>query len=526
MAGCCAFFFFFRLGAFGLVGADEPRYAQVAREMLTRHDWVTPSLNGQPWLEKPVLYYWGAILSYKAFGVSDWVARVPSALLATLMVLGIYAWASRWRAALRVDAALMTASAAMVLGMARAASTDMTLTATFTLSMLAWWGFYQSGDRRWLLVFYGCNAAAMLAKGPVAPMLAVLIIVCFAAAMWEWESLWHTLWLPGILLFLLIGLPWYVLAQLRAPQFLHVFFFEHNLSRFATNQFRHPQPFWYYLPVIVAGVVPWVVVVAAATVSAMREWKQRATDDGALRLFLLCWALAPIVFFSISKSKLPAYILPSVPPLLILAAEWVHAQAKQERRMPFWLAGLHALLLAALCASTLLAPGWLLKRPATASVILTASVAGMLVFVAVILALLARGWGMLRFATLAPLLLCVGFLLRPAAPAIDEAQSARAVNDFVRELGIGPNQVVALYGAKRELEYGLMFYRDRHVCVYQPIEPGQPEDVRIPADEHWVMVREGRGAELVRLLGRRGISLAGFYRPQRLEFYRVAASRK
>src|ERR1041385_3127148 len=90
VAGVCCFFFYFGLGAFGLTGADEPRYAQVAREMLARHDWVVPTLNGQPWLEKPVLYYWEAIVSYMIFGVHDWAARLPSAVQATLLVLGIY----------------------------------------------------------------------------------------------------------------------------------------------------------------------------------------------------------------------------------------------------------------------------------------------------------------------------------------------------------------------------------------------------------------------------------------------------
>jgi len=529
VAGCCAFLFFVRLGAFGLLGADEPRYAQVAREMLARHDWVTPFLNGQPWLEKPPLYYWGAMLSYKVFGVSDWAARVPSALLASLMVLGVYAWAGRWRPAMRVDAALMAASAALVLAMARAASTDLPLAACFTLGMLAWWSFYKTGDRTWLLAFYGCIAAATLAKGPVAPVLAVLIIAAFAAVVREPESLLHTLWPPGIAVFLLVGMPWYVMVQMRTPQFLRVFFLEQNLARFGTNRYHHPQPFWYYLPVILAATAPWVVLVIAAAVSAVREWKRHAwhaTDEDALRLFLLCWTLIPLVLFSISRSKLPAYILPAVLPLLILAADWAHSQAEQERRLPFWLAALHGALVAAMCASVLLLPHWLLKRPAPLPAMLTASLAGTLVLAGVVLALLARGWRMLCFATLAPLLLCVGFLLRPAAPAVDDSQSARPVDEFVRALGADPNQMVALYGTRRDLEYGLMFYRDRRVCVYRPLEPGQPEDVRIPAEEHLVIVREGQGTELAQLLAGRSVQFTGSYRLQHLEIYRVEAQPK
>ena len=139
LAGFCAYLFFFGLGSFGLVGADEPRYAQVAREMLARRDWITPTLNGVPWLEKPVLYYWGAMLSYAAFGVGDWAARVPSALAASAMVVAIYLFMRRFRPGTQLDAGLITASAAGIIGFARAASTDMPLTATFVMGMLAWY---------------------------------------------------------------------------------------------------------------------------------------------------------------------------------------------------------------------------------------------------------------------------------------------------------------------------------------------------------------------------------------------------
>src|SRR5271169_1340658 len=123
----CLFLFAYGLSAFGLMGADEPRYAQIAREMLARHDWVTPVLYGEVWLEKPVLYYWLAMIAYKIFGVSDWAARLPSTVLATLMAMGIYGFSLRLRRGMQFDAALMTASCALVLAMARGASTDMPL---------------------------------------------------------------------------------------------------------------------------------------------------------------------------------------------------------------------------------------------------------------------------------------------------------------------------------------------------------------------------------------------------------------
>jgi len=120
----------------GLVGADEPRYAQVAREMLARHDWITPTLNGTPWLEKPPLYYWQAMIAFAIFGVRDWVARVPSAIDASLVVLAVYFFLKKLRPGFHLDGALMTASAAGLVGFAHSASTDMPLAAMFSLAML------------------------------------------------------------------------------------------------------------------------------------------------------------------------------------------------------------------------------------------------------------------------------------------------------------------------------------------------------------------------------------------------------
>ena len=130
----CGFLFFAGLQVIGLLGADEPRYAQVAREMLNRHDWVTPTLWGQPWLEKPPLYYWGAMLAYKATGsVTGWAARLPSAVLCTLMVCFIYVWARRFRRGMQLDAALITAAAATGPTRIRESRWQLTPTATAIL---------------------------------------------------------------------------------------------------------------------------------------------------------------------------------------------------------------------------------------------------------------------------------------------------------------------------------------------------------------------------------------------------------
>src|SRR5579863_4280093 len=155
LAGFCAFLFFYGLAQFGLIGADEPRYAQVAREMLVRHDWITPTLDGRPWLEKPPLYYWQAALAYKVFGVSDWAARLPSAFDATFLVLAVYFFLRHFRPGFELDGALITASSAGIVGYARAASMDMALATAFAIAMLGWWAWRETGKRIYVAMFYG-----------------------------------------------------------------------------------------------------------------------------------------------------------------------------------------------------------------------------------------------------------------------------------------------------------------------------------------------------------------------------------
>src|SRR5215831_15989574 len=163
--GVSGFLFFFGIGALGLVGADEPRYAQIAREMFQRHDWIVPTFNGSPWLEKPVLLYWKAIPCYRLFGVHDWAARLPAAFHATALVLVIFFFMRRFRPGSELDAAIITASSAAVIGFARGASTDMLLAAPLCVAMLAWWAWHRTERKLWLAAFYALLAVGTLAKG-------------------------------------------------------------------------------------------------------------------------------------------------------------------------------------------------------------------------------------------------------------------------------------------------------------------------------------------------------------------------
>jgi 4-amino-4-deoxy-L-arabinose transferase-like glycosyltransferase len=510
LTGFCAFLFFYGLGSFGLVGADEPRYAQIAREMLARHDWVTPVLNGTAWLEKPVLYYWGAMISYSILGVHDWASRVPTAVMATGMVLAVYAFMRRFRPGSQLDAALIVASLAGVIGFARAASTDMPLTAMFTIGMLGWYAWYETRQKRYLCGFYVFMALATLAKGPVAPFLAGLIIAAFALLRREWRMIVQTLWIPGILLYLAVSLPWFVLVQRANPQFVHVFIFEHNLERYSTNMFRHRQPFWYFGPVLLAGLLPWVVFALAAFVRAVREYK-----TSSFEMFFALWAALPVIFFSFSQSKLPGYILPAIPPFAILLGQYVWRRIDEGDEPPWWMSALHALVVGVLLGTSLLAVYFVLRLKPVGSAVMIAVFAGVIVFGGVLAAVYGNGLRMLRFATLLALVLALAFVIKFASPAIDVKNSARPIAaELASDSASAANSPVAVFGVPRDIEYGLNYYENAPIANYDRGE--------IPAGEHRLVAKAGSEDGLRLMLGNR-ISRVGEFPLRKLEFYIVAA---
>ncbi len=522
--GVCAFLFFFGLGAFGLVGADEPRYAQIAREMFARHDWIVPTLNGSPWMEKPVLLYWKVINSYRILGVSDWAARVPSAFHATGLVLAVFFFMRRFRPGSELDAACITASCFAVIGFGRGASTDMLLSAPFCVAMLAWWAWHQTGRKLWLAGFYALLAVGALAKGPVAAALAVLIVGAYALCRRNAKIFLSSLWWPGFLLFFAIALPWYVALQIKVPQFFRFFFYEQNLQRFGTNRYQHSQPFWYYLPVFLLSVFPWVVFTVSAIIDAVKraivrlrvlrssENSNDVTEDW-LPLFLLLWMAIPVIFFSISRSKLPGYILPAIPAAALLTANYLHSKPEAINRLRLLL---HALLCGALVGIALYAPWRMLKQTPTSRGVLGMAMATAAIALAVLLIVQRGGLRVLRFATLLPLVLCVGFLLRPAAQAIDDANSARPVSILLNHFWPSPGPI-AVFNVKRDVEYGLNFYRNTPVSRY--------ERDGVPSESHVVVAREGSAAALRSLVGPRSIREFGNFPPQHLEFFVVTSAR-
>jgi 4-amino-4-deoxy-L-arabinose transferase-like glycosyltransferase len=525
----------------GLVGADEPRYAQIAREMLTRHDYITPVLWGHPWLEKPALYYWRAMFAFLEFGVHDWSARLPSASFAFILVALIYLHLRRFRPGSQLDAALITASCAGIIGFARGASTDMQLAAPFCIGMLGWYAWYETDSKFWLFDLYFFVGVATLAKGPVAPFMAIAIIFTFAALRREWSLLRRSIWIPGVILYFAMVLPWFIAVQHRNPDFLRIFFLEHNLERFATNRYMHLQPFWYYIPIMLLALMPWSVIAMRALVEAIQqsiaEWRARRTKHhyvghsrwgDAFPEFLVLWTLFPIVVFSLSHSKLPGYILPSIPPLTILTGDYINRI--RQAGLKLWLLVLHALLSAITILLVLLLP-WRITHPGVSppvTILLPAISSGLAAALLIMIVVARFGVTRLRMVTMVPLIIMLFFIFGvgpffglPAITAtkknirlLDAAYSARPLAAIISQIA-RPNEGVAVYKVRRDVEYGLSFYRNHQVDNY--------EQEGIPSGEHILITREAYTGDLHTLLAGRSYQPLFSYPAQNLAVYQVFA---
>ncbi len=531
----CGFLFFYGLGAFGLLGADEPRYAQVAREMLERSDWITPTLQGKPWLEKPVLYYWQAMLSFRVAGVTDQTARLPAAFDAALLIAAIYLFLRRFRPGSELDGALITASCAGVIGFARAAATDMPLAAAFSIALFAWYAWYESRRHIYLAAFYIALALGTLAKGPVAPALAAVIIFLFVGVKRDWRAIPRTLWIPGIAVYLAVMLPWYIAVQLRNPEFFRFFILEHNLARFSHDVYHHREPFWFYLPVFLLAMMPWTLALILVVAERVRlfwaEGKQAfSSPETSWPLFLLIWMLVPILFFSASQSKLPGYILPAVPAGALLVAEYLASRGRVQflnaegaevsrrlrdgKKLPLPFAAAHGvlcglLIFAALSAASIAMNHHLLWGSGTYVGAAIAAVFALGIGVA----LLSRaGVRLLRPVTMFAVVVSVGAVIRLAAPVIDATQSARPIARSIQAFSHEPVPI-ALYHVNRVLGYGLDFYFNRPV---QPYENGN-----IPASAHVLVAAQGTQLQVAQLVPGRRVSYLTSIPEQKLDLYWV-----
>jgi 4-amino-4-deoxy-L-arabinose transferase-like glycosyltransferase len=461
--------YFYGLGRAPFVGADEPRYAQVAREMYARGDAVTPTLGGHTWFEKPALAYWTAMAGYKLFGVSEWSARLGVACAGWLTVL-LVGWTAKrveetegaragW---LQLASGAVAATSAGLIVFSRGVNFDVFITMTVACALAFFFAAeIETGARRkrWLLAgFYAGMGAALLAKGLLGIVLPVGVVGVYCLLRRRWPAVWKSaFW--GSFITLGVAAVWYapVIAR-HGWVFMDEFFVKHHFARYVSNKYHHPQPFWFYLAITPALMLPWSAFLASAIYGA-RRWQWRGDDSlSKLRLFALAWLLFPLLFFSLSGSKLPGYILPALPGAALLVGERLASLLRGEGGLRT-LRATAALMLALAVAGIL----YTLKTgdlPRLCVAFITAPIIAASAYA--LLSARRRGWSV-------SLVVGVSFLTTMLAAdcALDRVSARESVRELLREAerrGYGSSPVLNLHTVERSGEFyaaGRLIYDER-----------------------------------------------------------------
>lgn len=314
--------------------------------MASTGDWLTPKLYGQPWFEKPILYYWAAAIGFKFLHSSEWAARLPSAFAALVAAFAMAALGyCRYGRRTARATLLIFATFVGVIAFTRAAGPDMLFSAALALALCSAVSILEKNrafpfdplrrrpsDTLDLILLGVWLGFATLAKGPAAVILAGGSVLLWAIATRNLRLAIRMLHPRAILSFAVVALPWYILCARANPGFFHIFIVQHNFQRYLTPVFQHRQPFWFFGPIILLGALPWSSLLVGVALEGGRIFR-----DGSWRaspgLFIACWAIFPATFFSISQSKLPEYILPVFPPLAVLLAHsFIHAMDHAPRK--------------------------------------------------------------------------------------------------------------------------------------------------------------------------------------------------
>lgn len=318
----CAALWFYGLGARTLVPTDEGRYAEMAREMLASGDWVTTRLNGIKYFEKPPLQVWMNAATFGVFGLGEWQARLWTGLCGLLGIGAVATTGHRlFGSQVGRNAALVLGSSVLWAGLAHINTLDMGLSAMMTLSLCSLLLAQRdevgiTEQRGWMMLCWASMGLAVMSKGLIGLVLPGAVLMLYIPLARDWAILRRLYLIPGLLLFLCITVPWFLLVSLDNPEFPQFFFIHEHLQRFTSKVHHRAGPIYYFIPILLLGAIPWLGVL-------MQSLRQALTREGAgfqPKLMLLIWAGFIFLFFSVSSSKLPSYILPIFPALALLIA--------------------------------------------------------------------------------------------------------------------------------------------------------------------------------------------------------------
>jgi 4-amino-4-deoxy-L-arabinose transferase-like glycosyltransferase len=482
------------LGAIGLVGPDEPRYAWIARAMAETGDWVTPRLWGVPWFEKPILYYWAAALGFRMHLPAEWAARLPSALaaLAAAAAIGWFAWRhyggeEDLSASPALLAPVIFSTSVAAVGFSRAATPDMLYSAAIALAMVCAASVLRragalgvpdsaatENPTHDLLMLFSWGAflgVGVLAKGPAAVLLACGAVGIWTLAASHWRATLRLAHPLAVAAFCAVALPWYVLCAQRNPDFLHIFIFQHNFERYLTPLFQHQQPFWFFGPITILALLPWSAFLIAGAQEALRLWRERSWTNSP-GFFVACWAFFPVVFFSFSQSKLPSYILPAVPALALIAAISASRSFRGSRANAIILSagiGVVWIVLAAIFLHATHKSPFVEMRNGIPLLAATALAIAVAVAAGILYAGMRKNLGLAVILCSACAVATLEIANIVVLPALDPYVSARPHAAFFRN-DLHPDRIFT-YELRRTWNYGLAFYFQREIPEWSAQDP-------------------------------------------------------
>ncbi|MEW6321145.1 MAG: glycosyltransferase family 39 protein [Acidobacteriota bacterium] len=330
--------FFVGLGRGAITDSDEAFYAEAAREMVESGDWLTPHYNYEARFQKPILYYWLTAATYAVTGAGEASARLWSAASGVGLVLLAAACGRRWfDESIGLVAGGIVATNFGYFAIARMALPDLPL--AFLISLAIFAAFIATLDqerrpRRWVLLSALAMGLAFLMKGPVGVILPALVVVPIVLLERHALNLSTADVILGALVFLIVGVPWYAaMWAAHGTAYLESFFVGDNIERFATERFNDARPWWFYLPIIAGGLLPWTPLAVTCWIGPAWQFLTRRRDLGTLDLRLLLWASLPLLFYTVSVGKQPRYVLPVLPPLAVLLAGSLVERTREWRSL-------------------------------------------------------------------------------------------------------------------------------------------------------------------------------------------------
>jgi 4-amino-4-deoxy-L-arabinose transferase-like glycosyltransferase len=474
--------FFFHLGSYGLWEPDEGRYAEIAREMLQSGNAIVPHLNYVAYVEKPPLLYWLTTLSFWIFGISEFSARLPVALSAIAGVLATYCFALRAfgrRHGFLAGAILATTPLYAI--MAQVITTDMLLTALVTIATFSFYLAWKEGGR-WCWVAYVAMGLAVMTKGPVGAAIPILTIMIFLGLNRELSgAITRFRAIPGLTLTAIISAPWFVAMTIREPGFFDFYFIGEHLRRAFEADYSHTEAFYFYVPVILVGLLPWSILVPFLT------WRSRPQNPA--RRFCVVAASVTIVAFSCASAKLIPYVLPAVAPLVVLIADglvscaWPETASRAALRAPdsriliesgpmLALIGV-GVMIAAIASPQFHSPYIQAARPAMYAIAAILLVGGAVTTFMFMTQRTASGLGAI-VVTLGFALIAGGWARLETEPMRSYADLSRAIaqkapdatiicyHRYVQSLAFYNRRRVILVGGRTELDFGARLDPDVH----------------------------------------------------------------